>query len=87
MRWSAVSAQTFASLGLTKGLVLQVVLASAVLFGVSLAQERGVRVDRWLCTRKWYVQFAVLFFALLLVVFCVYANTDYVPIAYVYENV
>ena len=85
--FSAVSAQTFASLGLTKGLVLQVVLASAVLFGVSLAQERGVRVDRWLCTRKWYVQFAVLFFALLLVVFCVYANTDYVPIAYVYENV
>lgn len=85
--FSAVSAQTFASLGLTKGLVLQVALASAVLFGVSLAQERGVRVDRWICTRKGYLQFAILFVILLLAVFCVYANTDYVPIAYVYENV
>lgn len=58
-----------------------------VVFAVSFAAERGTDVARWLCERKWLVQFLILFAALLTVVLFVYGNAGYTPIAYVYENV
>ncbi len=85
--FSAVSAEMLHGLGLTMPLLIQVGLACAVLLAVSLAQERGVRVSRWITERPWGVQFALMFLALLLAVFCVYANVGYTPIAYVYENI
>ena len=85
--FSLLSAQMLQGLGLTIPLLLQILLSGTVLFAVSLAQERGIRVSDWICRRKWGVQFALMFLALLLAVFCVYANMDYTPIAYVYENV
>lgn len=83
----AVNAQLLSGIGLTLSVVVRVSLALIVLFFVSYAQERGVVVTQWLAKRKWPVQFAVLFVGLLLVVLFVYGNSDYVPIAYVYENV
>lgn len=82
-----LNAQVFASVGLTWATVLPVCAALVVLLAVSLAKERGVQVSQWICQRKWYVQFLILFVGLLLTVLCVYGNSEYVPIAYVYENV
>lgn len=83
----AIDAQLLSGVGLTAGVAVRVLLALAVLFCVSCAQERGVVVTQWLAQRRWPVQFAVLFAGLLLVVLFVYGNSSYVPIAYVYENI
>lgn len=94
LRWTAaspgldrLSRGTLWQLGLTIPGLRSVGLSLCVLFAISLARERGVDVERWICTRKWYVQFVILFFALWLIVTGVYGNMDYTPIAYVYANV
>ena len=83
----SVSVELFRGLGLTPRIALQVATACAVLLVISLAGERGHDPVKWLNTRRAPIQFAVLFVSLALVVFCVYGNGDYTPIAYVYENV
>lgn len=74
-------------LGLEAGKILQVTLALAVLFCISLAKEKKVDLQAWFCSRRWYVQFLLLFAGLLLIVLGVYGNDAYTPIAYVYENI
>ena len=51
-----------------------------VVFAVSFAAERGTDVARWLCERKWLVQFLILFAALLTVVLFVYGNAAIRPL-------
>lgn len=67
--------------------VIRIIAACAVLFLISLALEKGVDLAGAFFRKKWYVQFAVLTVCLVLIVICIYANSDYTPIAYVYENV
>lgn len=85
--FGGVNATLFHSIGLDWETLMTVCAALVVLFCVSLAQEKGVDVSRWLCERKWYIQLLVLFLCLFLVVCGVYGNSDYTPITYVYENV
>ena len=82
-----MSTNLFIELGLTPRVLLQFAAACAVLLAISLASERGHDPAAWINSRSTPVQFAVLFASLALVVFCVYGNGDYTPIAYVYENV
>lgn len=84
---SWISPGQFTELGFSLPLLLKVVPMLCVIFAVSLAAERKTDVVRWICTRRWYIQFFILFVALLLVVLLVYGNFNYTPIAYVYENV
>lgn len=81
------SAGLFAQLGLTPLSVCETALALLGIFAVGLAKEKGVSVSGWICGRKWYLQFIILFFGIALVVWFLFANSGYVPIAYVYENV
>ena len=85
--FSQLSAGWFSELGFTLPVLLKVLPALLVLFAISFACERKIDVVEWLCSRKWYVQFAVIFVALLLATLLVYGNINYTPIAYVYENV
>ncbi|MBQ8606347.1 MAG: MBOAT family protein [Clostridia bacterium] len=85
--FSQVSGDTFISLGITPTVAVTVLLSLACLFCISLAQEKGIDVIAWLCERKWYVQFTILFICLLIIIIGVYGNSGYTPIAYVYENV
>lgn len=85
--FSRVTAAQLSSLGFTLPLLLKVVPMLCVIFAVSLAAERKTDVAQWICERKWYVQFLILFAALLSVVLFVYGSADYTPIAYVYENI
>ena len=85
--FSALNGSMFAELGLSAGTVLQVTLALAVLFCISLAKEKGVDLRKWFCSRRWYIQFLLLFAGLMLIVVGVYGNDSYTPIAYVYENI
>lgn len=85
--FSVLSGGMFAELGLSAGAVLQVTLALAVLFCISLAKEKGVDLREWFCSRRWYIQFLMLFAGLMLIVLGVYGNDSYTPIAYVYENI
>ena len=62
-------------------------LGCAILFYVSFLQEKGVAVRQALSRRPAAVQFAVVFAGVLLLIGCVYLNSDYTAIAYVYENV
>ena len=83
--WKSLGAATFTCFGLTPlhwGLVLS---GTAALFAVSLLQERGIPIRKTLEKQHWAVQFAVLF-ACVLVVYA-FLSGNYVPIAYVYENV
>ena len=82
-----VHAALFTELGFSLSVLWKVVPMLGVVFAVSFAAERGTDVARWLCERKWLVQFLILFVALLTVVLFVYGNAGYTPIAYVYENV
>lgn len=82
-----VHAALFTELGFSLSVLWKVVPMLGVVFAVSFAAERGTDVARWLCERKWLVQFLILFAALLTVVLFVYGNAGYTPIAYVYENV
>lgn len=84
---SQLNASLFTELGFTPAVFLKLLPALPVLFAISLASERKIDVVEWLCSRKWYVQFAVIFLALLLATVLVYGNFNYTPIAYVYENV
>ena len=79
--------QIFTELGLDWQILSPLCLALTVMLVVSCAKEKQVDVTQRLCAQKWYIQFAILFIGILVLVFCVYANNDYVPIAYVYENV
>ncbi len=85
--FSAVNSGMLAELGLGAEKILQVTIALAVLFCISLAKEKGVDLRAWFCSRRWYVQFVLLFAGLLLIVLGVYGNDAYTPIAYVYENI
>lgn len=76
-----------ADLGFSPMLILQLCVAVSVLFVISVAKEKEINVVQWIFKQKWYVQFLILFIGLLLVTFCVYGNSNYTPIAYVYENV
>ena len=82
-----VSTAMLTELGFSLPMLWKVIPMLGVVFAVSLASERGTDVARWLCARKWLVQFLILFAALLTVVLFVYGNAGYTPIAYVYENV
>lgn len=84
---SLLSTDLFCNLGFTPLLIVQLCASLIVLFVISVAKEKKVDVPQWICTRKWQVQFLILFIGLLLAVFCIYANSGYTPIAYVYENV
>ena len=79
--------EVLTELGFSLSVLWKVVPMLGVIFAVSFAAERGTDVARWLCERKWLVQFLILFAALLTVVLFVYGNAGYTPIAYVYENV
>lgn len=85
--FTMLNLQLFANLGFSSQMLCTLVIALAAVLAVSIAKERQVDVTGWICNQKWYIQFAIVFLSLLTIVFCVYANTDYVPIAYVYENV
>ena len=85
--FSEIDAALFAQLGFSSGVLLRVLPMLALTLCVSIAQERGTDVAGWFCSRRWYVQYAALFLALAALVFLVYANGSYTPIAYVYENV
>ena len=77
----------FTSFGLTGFDWLRLGIAAAVLLAVSILQERGMPIRKTLEKQSPAVQFGVLFAAVLLLVACVYLNTDYTAIMYVYENV
>lgn len=77
----------FTSFGLTGLDWIKILVAGGVLLLVSLLQERGVPLGETLRQKSWGVQFVLLFAAVLLLVVCVYLNTDYTAIMYVYENV
>lgn len=82
-----LSLHSFFSFGLDKWDYLTVFIAVCVLFCVSLMQEKGIKVRETLAKKHPAVQFTVIFAAVLLLVFCVYLNSDYTAIAYVYENI
>lgn len=73
--------------GLTGWDWLRLGIAGAVLLAVSVLQERGTPIRKTLERQRVWVQFGVLFAAVLLLAACVYLNTDYTAIMYVYENV
>jgi len=77
----------FAELGLGTGVLLKVGIALCILFVISLLEERGVKLFDGFCRLPTAVQFLLLFAGLALIVFGVYGNGDYTPIAFVYENV
>ncbi len=79
--------QIFENLGFTPAAAIKIVVALIAIFCISLAKEKKVDVVEWFCNRKWFVQFLVIFICLFIIVFTVYANKNYTPIAYVYENV
>lgn len=85
--FGSMSFSLFRTLGLNGATVIKVLLALAVLFCISLAQERGIDVAKRFSAWAWPVQFAILFFCLLIIVLGIYGNAGYTPIAYVYENV
>lgn len=85
--FNAMSFKMFADLGLTTAVVINLVIALCILLCISLAKEKGSDVAEWICSRHWFVQYIILFVCLLLIVFAVYANAGYTPVAYVYENV
>ena len=56
-----VHAALFTELGFSLSVLWKVVPMLGVVFAVSFAAERGTDVARWLCERKWLVQFLILF--------------------------
>ena len=86
-RFSDMSFALFEQLGLTPSVVIKLAIALCILFCISLAKEKGKDVVAWFCNRHALIQYALLLAGLFIIVFAVYANTDYTPIAYVYENV
>lgn len=84
---SGLTFDLFAQLGLTWGIIVQVVISLGLLFVISFAKEKQVDVTRWICTRKWIIQFLILVVLFSGVVFGIYGNSNYVPISFVYENV
>ena len=66
---------------------LRIGIAGAVLLTVSLIQERGIGIREALAKKHWMLQFVLLFAEILLLVICLYLNSDYTAIAFVYENV
>lgn len=84
---TSLTTQLFSDLGFSSNMCITLCIALSVLLVISIAKEKGVDVPGWICRQKWYVQFPIVFIGFCVLVFCVYANGDYVPIAYVYENV
>lgn len=72
-------------LGLGPGDYLVVLLAGALLFGVELAQERGMDVPAWLDSRPWPAQWALLFFSLLALLFLGLGGS-YTPAQFIYAQ-
>ena len=85
--WGSLGAETFLSFGLTGADWLRLGLAGGTLLAVELLLEKGVPLRERLDQRPAWVQFALLFGAVLLLTAFVYLNTDYTAIMYVYENV
>ncbi|MCI9431446.1 MAG: MBOAT family protein [Oscillospiraceae bacterium] len=85
--WGSLGAETFLSFGLTGTDWLRLGLAGGTLLAVELLLEKGVPLRERLDQRPAWVQFALLFGAVLLLTAFVYLNTDYTAIMYVYENV
>ena len=84
--WNLSPAE-FLSFGLAPRDYLVAAAASFVLFFVSLQQERGIRLREKLAEKPWFVQFVPVFLSLSLLTVCVWLNSDYTAISYVYENV
>ncbi len=84
--FGGVSVSLFGELGLSSGVVIQVGIALCVLFVISFLQERGVDLFERFCGLHTAIQFLLIFAGLAVLVFGVYGNGAYTPIAYVYEN-
>ena len=85
--FSQLNVGLLSDLGFTLPVLLKILPALPILVIISLASERKTDVAAWICSRKWYVQFIIIFIALFLVTILVYGNVNYTPIAYVYEKV
>lgn len=85
--FTKLSLGLFADLGFGAAMLFGIAAALTMVLAVGIAKEKQIDVVGWICSRKWYVQFAIVFLGLMTVIFCVYANSDYVPIAYAYEQV
>ncbi len=82
-----VNLEMFSALGFSWSLAVRLMISLALLLVISVAKERKVDVTQWLCTRKWIVQYIILVAVFAVFVFGIYANKNYVPISFVYENV
>ncbi|NLD87067.1 MAG: MBOAT family protein, partial [Clostridiales bacterium] len=82
-----LSLSSFFSFGLDKWDYLTVLISVLVLLTVSILQERGIKARAAFVKLCPGIQFILLFIAVSLLVTCVYLNSDYTAIAYVYENV
>ena len=68
-------------------MTVRLAVACGLLIFISALKEKGIDPIESFCRKKWYVQFAVLSVCLVIIVIGIYANSNYVPISYVYENV
>ena len=82
-----LGANTLFSFGLTLSDWISVIVGGAILFAVSLMQERGKSPMAFLDKKPRWVQAAVVFVAVFALVFRVYLNRDFTSIAFVYENI
>lgn len=80
------SAAELTAVGLYPTTALKAGAALLLVLAVSIVKERGGDAAERFCALRAPVQFALLFAALFVIVFLVYAG-GYTPIAYVYENV
>jgi len=76
---------TLLTLGIGWGDYLVVLLATAVLVAVELAQERGARVRGWLAQRYWLIQWAGILFPLLALLFLGLGG-GYTPAQFIYAQ-
>lgn len=77
----------FTGLGFTRELVIGLAVFGLLVLVVSIAKERKIDVTEWICSRRWIIQYILLVILFAVVVFGIFANQDYVPISFVYENV
>jgi len=83
----SLTGETFLSFGLTGGDWIRLGIGALILLTISVLLEKGVDIRQKLMEKPMVLQFLLLFAAVLLVVTCVYLNSDYTAIMYVYENI
>ena len=82
-----LNTQTLFSFGLSLADWVSVIAGGAILFCVSLLQERGKSPVALLDKKPRWVQALVIFLAVFALVAKVYLNQDFISIAFVYENI